>query len=509
MRISEDVLKNSSFILYVLGVAFLVSLLPDPAFNYHSDLFLLSVGSVALWRYGWGLTHFIRSWIYLKYRFPQWRRQADVFPSVNGTSKVYILANFFRIPTEISARVVHSIIQEIQNVNLPAMVVFSIVEAQDEELIADTLANYDLPDHIAIHIIRVNGKGKRYGLAQGLRVISRDMPDENDICVIMDGDTMLTPDCLRKATPFFNSMPEIGALTTDEVAMVGGSDFMRDWYNIRFAQRHLLMSSLSLSKRVMTLTGRMSMFRASIVSSPEFITHMEEDHLEHWRLGRIPFLTGDDKSSLYFLMKEEWAQIYVPDIQVVTMEDAPDNFIVTSTKLMMRWFGNMLRTNARILKLGVEKMPFFVWWSFLDQRLSMWTTFSGPVFACMLSFHYGPVIFLYYFAWVGIVRGVMCLQLLLARPSISWRYPFLLYYNQVYAAFVKIWMLFNLDKQSWTRQKTKLDTAGTILWRDMGTAIVYSASLLFLVTIVGLASSTLFMPNSFIHDLFYSFGLAQ
>ncbi|NBX74856.1 MAG: glycosyl transferase, partial [Alphaproteobacteria bacterium] len=397
------------------------------------------------------------AFIYIKLTFPKWRQEATLNAERLDPSKLYILATFFRIKTEIAARVMHSIIQESLNVKLPVMIVLSIVEAQDEELILNILSAYELPENIVIHIVRVEGKGKRYGLAQGMRTISRDMPDDDALCLIMDGDTILMPDCLKKSIPFFKMMPEMGALTTDEISIVEGHRVMRDWYDLRFAQRHLLMSSISLSKRVMTLTGRMSIFRANIVTSPDFIQHMEEDYLDHWRLGKIRFLTGDDKSSLYYLMQKGYEQIYLPDVQVITLEDPPShNFLQASTALMMRWFGNMLRTNARILKLGIDKMPFFVWWSFLDQRLSMWTTFCGPVFACLLSLRYGPTFFLYYFAWVGIVRGVMSLELFLARPSITWRYPFLLYYNQVYAAIVKTWMLFNLDRQIWTRQKTRL-----------------------------------------------------
>src|SRR5690606_34958711 len=151
-------------------------------------------------------------------------------------------------------------------------------------------------------------------------------------------------------------------------------------------QRHIYMSSVSLSKRVTTLTGRMSVFRASVVTHPDFIATIENDHLDHGRLGRFRFLTGDDKSSLFWVMKRGYEQIYVPDVKVLTIEDAPaSGFFRYSSGLMRRWFGNMLRTNARILNLGFFRMPPFVWWTFLDQRINMWTTMAGPVFAVMLA----------------------------------------------------------------------------------------------------------------------------
>jgi len=37
-------------------------------------------------------------------------------------------------------------------------------------------------------------------------------------------------------------------------------------------------------------------------------------------------------------------------------------------------------------------------------------------------------------------------------------YPLALYYNQVVGSVMKVYTMFHMDKQSWTRQKTKLDT---------------------------------------------------
>ena len=80
------------------------------------------------------------------------------------------------------------------------------------------------------------------------------------------------------------------------------------------------------------------MFRASIVTTPEFIEEVRNDQVEHWRFGKLKFLTGDDKSSCYHLMKTGWDMIYVPDVLVETVEHPPsDNFFKASTMLMFRW----------------------------------------------------------------------------------------------------------------------------------------------------------------------------
>ena len=154
--------------------------------------------------------------------------------------------------------------------------------------------------------------------------------------------------------------PRLGALTTDEVCQVEGNWSFREWYSMRFAQRNIYMSSVSLSKRVLTLTGRMSMIRADILTNPEFIERVELDWIDHWRLGRFKFLTGDDKSSWYHILKSGFEMIYIPDVKVLTIETPPDpNFFRSSIVLMRRWFGNMLRTNDRAIKLGPNKIGFF------------------------------------------------------------------------------------------------------------------------------------------------------
>ena len=97
-------------------------------------------------------------------------------------------------------------------------------------------------------------------------------------------------------------MPNVGGLTTNEFCKVEGSYTMSEWHKMRFAQRHLNMCSMALTRRVLTLTGRMSLFRADIVTDARFIHDVQHDALDHWRLGRFKFLTGDDKSTWYSLM---------------------------------------------------------------------------------------------------------------------------------------------------------------------------------------------------------------
>ncbi len=50
-------------------------------------------------------------------------------------------------------------------------------------------------------------------------------------------------------------------------------------FNLRFTQRHMMMSSMGLSGRVLTLTGRLSIFRASLACDPDFVDNVQHDWL--------------------------------------------------------------------------------------------------------------------------------------------------------------------------------------------------------------------------------------
>jgi glycosyltransferase Alg8 len=161
---------------------------------------------------------------------------------------------------------------------------------------------------------------------------------------VIDGDTVLGEGVVRKTVPWFQLFGNVGGLTTNEFCEVRGGYIMSEWHKLRFAQRHINMCSMALSKRVLTMTGRMSVFRASVVTDPDFIADVESDSLQHWRLGRFKFLTGDDKVELVQPDAPGLRHLYVPDAAINTVEHPPEkSFIKASRKLMFRWYGNNLR----------------------------------------------------------------------------------------------------------------------------------------------------------------------
>jgi glycosyltransferase Alg8 len=497
---------TGGFLIFTLALAVAFSLLPHEFLDPGSKKFIFVLGVLAMWRYSWGLLHFVRSIIYRKVVFPRWRKTADENSDALMPSHIYLMITAFRIAANTTMKVYEATIREAIACGAPTTIVASIVELSDEFMIKEQFRAANPPPHVRLMIVRIPGTGKRDGLAQGFRAISRDMPAPDAVVAVIDGDSILGENLIRKCSIFFKLRPNLGALTTDEDCIVEGSKLFKEWYSMRFAQRQIQMCSVALSGRVMTLTGRMSMFRASIVTHPDFISHVESDYLDHWRLGRFKFLTGDDKSSLFSVLKAGYETLYIPDVVVYTVEHPPgDNFIQGTTQLMFRWFGNMLRTNSRVLALGPTQMPLFVWWCFVDQRISMWTALSGPTFAILLSLKYGLIFIPIYLTWVGFTRWVMAMMLLSSRPVLSWYYPFLIYYNQIWGSCIKTYVMFRLDRQSWTRQKTKLNrglTAGQEAWVRFTSFACHATSVLVFVTVIGLISGFFTFPTDLLGTIF-------
>ncbi len=455
-------------VLYITVWTLFALALPKVIWDPEAAQFLFIIGFIAIWRYSWGALNWVRHHIYTKSVFPRWRKHAESLGEVGMPSHVYLLVTSFRIGTETTRRVYQSAFREAIHYGRPVTIVVSVVERADQTFIKQMFMQMQPPESVKLVFVRIAGTGKRDALACGFRAISKQQPPRDAVVAVIDGDSMLNEGLIAKCVPFFTSMPNLGALTTDEVCEVDGRWVFKEWYNLRFAQRHIFMSSVSISRRVLTLTGRMSMFRADIICDPDFVRAVELDWVDHWRLGRFKFLTGDDKSSWYYLLKKGYPMIYVPDVQVVTIETPPDpSFFKSSVVLMRRWFGNMLRTNARAIALGPGPMNWFPWISIMDQRISMWTSLTGFVAAILATFALDPFAFIYYLLWIGLTRYVLTLSLLAARPKVSAFYPFLLYYNQIVGSFIKTVVLFRLDKQKWTRQKTTLRVTRTGMMERM------------------------------------------
>lgn len=453
----QSIRAYSGWLLWFSTIGALALTVPKTVFNPEHYHYLLIIGSVGIWRYSVGVMHYVRGMVFLYLVFPLQKRRAMAALQDSPPSHIYLMVTSFRIDALTTAQVYRSILEEAIRCGYPTTIVASIVEMSDELVMKSLWQEYNPPERVTLKFVRIPGTGKRDGLANGFRCIAKDLPDDRALVAVVDGDTVLEPEVVERCVPFFSLYPNVGALTTNETCEVLGTYWMSQWHKLRFAQRHVGMSSMALSKRVLTLTGRMSMFRASVVTETSFIDDVENDHLDHWRLGRFKFLTGDDKSSWFSLMRRGWDTYYVPDATINTVEHPPEKeFLKAARTLMFRWYGNSLRQNSRATRLGVRRLGWLTYYVLWDQRVSMWTSVLGLSAAVLGALKYTPDLLWMYLLWIAFTRSAVTLLLRFSGHNIGPAFPLMLYFNQIYGSLVKIYVFFRLDRQSWTRQKTKL-----------------------------------------------------
>jgi glycosyltransferase Alg8 len=477
---------------YLAVLALLVLSIPPGALGHVSGG-LIVVGVVGAWRYGWALVNYLRAAWYRAIAYPRLKVRAEVAQAaLPVTGHAYFLITSYKIDTDTTRRVYRALFRAAAAAQGGATVVASVVETADARLIRQLHAAMDMQmERVRLVVDQIPGTGKRDALARSLRLIASQAPSRRDILLLVDGDSCVPEDIVAASAPFFTD-PTVGALTTDETAEVREPGLFADWFDLRFTQRQMMMSSMGVSGRVLTLTGRMSVFRADLATNPEFIRQVQHDHIEHWRLGRVDFLTGDDKSTWFWLLHRGYRMLYLPDVTSVSLESQPKpGFVDSAVTLMVRWFGNMLRTNSRALALGPRRIGLFTWWSILDQKLGIWTTLAGPISVLLAAAFVEPLVILAYLAWVMATRYVFCWVLATVRGRafpITW--PLLLYFGQIVGAAVKSYVLFRLDLQRWTRQSTGPAASATLAMRmrALGSTYVHVLALCWLTFAVMLVS---------------------
>jgi mannuronan synthase len=479
--------------LFWFSLAFLVIvLLPDRAWHI-KDSGLLVIGVIGLWRYSWQLINALRAGCYSWFVFPKLRKAAESL-TVKYPRRLYFAIPSYSEDIAVTREVFKALVRDSLEIPSEVKAYVSVGSKQEAEVIMHIVKS--CPGHEKLTLVMLKqGQGKRVAMGHILRAIARDYnrisewheDAPNDLVIFMDGDSLLGSHVLRKSIPFFRLMPDLGAATTDEMSIVyDHSETVKEWYNIKFSRRNNLMKSHSLSYRVLTLTGRFSVFRAPLVLNEEFILYVEADHMDHWLFGRFRFLMGDDKSTWFYLYKNGWKMLYVPDALIYSLESRRMPFFKLSLYLLFRWSGNMLRANWRAIKLGSHTAGIFMWFSLLDQRISMWTTLVGPVGVLLLVIFNSIFYLPYYFIWVILVRTVQLWVLVLQGHRLKVYHLPLLVYDQWIGALVKIFCLFNLDKQIWIKTREEepfhLSTAPLASLRGITSwLLMFSYSLLFVV----------------------------
>ncbi len=488
----EGLISAAGPAVFYLALALTIGLSLWPYFYYVKNETLITIGLFAIWRYSWQVTHYIRA---LVYRFVVYRRLSGKVQKAarDGAFPAHL---FFIIPSYneepwVSSETFFSIMSELSSIPSRATLVVSTGSDRDDAVISAAYEAHPARHKVEL-VLQRQRKGKRIAMGHALRAVARRYNDKGldagtSVTVFMDGDSYLEAGILAKTLPLFCLDDRLGAVTTNELAYINTrSQWYKDWFNLKFGQRHILFQSHSLSRKVLTLTGRFSIFRSSIVVREDCIAMIENDILTHPLHGRFRFLMGDDKSSWFYLLREGWDMLYVPDAICYSLESRDARFLELSTSLPYRWYGNTLRNNGRALALGWRKTGLFIWICILDQRISMWTSLVGIsgaiILAIFKNFIYLPI----FIAWILIVRTIQMLVIAFNGHPVSLLTVPIMLYNQWIGSIIKIRAFFHLADQKWSKGGRKQDASGDSI------PIPHALARILPRTLMGLSYATFF-----------------
>lgn len=290
--VASKVTEVTALLLLLALLVLLLSELPSEVFSPASKSFFFAIGAIGAWRYSWWFVQALRSVWYNRRIFPRLRAAADAAGEAAKPSELYVLCTSFRIDADVSYRVYEALVREVRDYGVPTTIFASLADRTDVDIITHVMDECGWPSNIELRYMFQKGDGKRSAMAEVLRAISRRAPAPDALLVSMDGDILLEPDTLERSLSFFRTNEDLGALTTNNSAIVTGGDVTKEWYDLRYAQRHLVMSSGSVSRRLLVLTGRYSAFRLDLATQPSFIELVENDRVDHWRFGNFKFLSG-------------------------------------------------------------------------------------------------------------------------------------------------------------------------------------------------------------------------
>ena len=447
--------------LLYLGVAYILSFI-SLHFGHIERHTLIALALIGTWRYSFMFLNYIRAFIYAFFTYPSYLKRIEELAEEKRYPKhIYFVIPSYKEDPWVSVEVFQSLLADINTLDdCHATLIVSTGSDFDDQVIRTIYESHPSREQSTL-ILQRQGNGKRIAMGHALRVLSREYnnnPEEESITFFMDGDTYLPLGTLKKTLPIFAIEPKLGAVTTNEVAYINSKSKMyKDWFNLKFAQRHILFQSQAISKRVLTLTGRFSVFRTPIIVTEDFISNIENDIIVDPSYGKFRFLMGDDKSSWYILMRNGWEMLYLPDVLVYSLESRDGRFLEVSKTLPYRWYGNTLRNNARARKL--KNQPLFIQYLFIDQLFLMWTSLVGIVAAIISAIFINIAYLPLYIAWVFLVRVLQMILFVASGHLVSIRTIPLMLYSQWIGAFIKIKAFYHLSDQKWSKGNTEVQTA--------------------------------------------------
>jgi len=415
---------------------------------------LIMLGLFALWRYSWLILNLTRAFLYAKVAYPKLKKKIQNLPEdTKYPHHIYFSVSSYKEKDWVSVETFKSIMNELSRIPSSATIIVSTSgNPQEDAVIYDTCKAHYAFGKVEL-VFQHQKEGKHIGIGDSIRAIAqcyhKKDRDYNSVTFFMDGDSCLEKGFFEKLLPHFAIDSKLGAVTTNEAAFIRtNSNWYKDWFNLKFGQRHTLFQSYSLSQKVLSLTGKLSAYRTDIIVKEAFMN------------GKSRFLMGDDKTTWFALLEAGWNMRYLPDALCYSLESRDADFLDLSCHLPYRWYGNRVRNLNCVLALGPKRIKsFFIWWAILDQRIAMWTSLVGIISTAILGVTQAYFYFLFYVVWVLYVRIFQISVIAYNGHPVSMRSIPLILYAQWWGSFVKIKALFYLPDQkcsSVAKEKHKL-----------------------------------------------------
>lgn len=446
--------------LFYSSLSALILYLSSPYLHEVSSEAVLSIALIGLWRYGLMILNYLRAAWYAYIVYPRYLKRIEAMPyHERYPDHLFFIIPSYKEEAWVSAEVFQSLLADINTLPCKATLIVSTGSDLDDSVIRNIYDSHPNKEGIRL-VFQRQHRGKRIAMGHALRVLARALEREHEqsITVFMDGDSYLPLGTLARALPFFAIEKGVGAVTTNELAYIASdSRWYKEWFDLKFAQRHILFQSQSLSKRVLTLTGRFSIFRTEAIITEDFISMIENDIIVDPSYGKFRFLMGDDKSSWYNLMKNGWEMLYLPDVLVYSLESRDGGFLEVSKSLPYRWYGNTLRNNRRARAL--KGQPLFIRYLFWDQLALMWTSLVGIGAAIFLTLFVNVIYLPLYLSWIFFIRVIQMAIFAFSGHRVSMRTLPLMLYSQWVGSYIKIKAFFHLSDQKWSKGNGEVQTA--------------------------------------------------
>ena len=435
----------------------------------------LGLGIVGFWRHGWGILNFLRA-IYFGHKIIQSNR-----PVACGTYNLSILLPVYGQTDDMLRAVAAGIVDSVRSVPGRVLVVCAYRSDGQKALLSEAIESRC---HVTMQFVRQIGLGKREAMADALNLMQACFPtQEGNFTLLMDGDTILTPNAIQRSIGELQVDLKTGAVCVNEVPLVKGDTLFVAWRWLRSVQRNQVMSSFALSRRVLVLTGRFSMYRSEFLLQKAVINRIRKDFLVRGD-QYISLLTGDDKTTWLEVLRRGYDIRYLPDaiIYPIEQQDHKKNFVTETIALTARYSGNMARANLHLDAWRGSKGKWHFQYGLLDQRISMWTSLLTPLVLVLSLLFDSLTIFILFLTYAMLIKNIQALALVATSRTYDPYFPYLIFYNQVMSSVVKIFTFAYLHRQKWNNQNiTSVQSDGVqAMDRQAHISVIFRCSLFFM-----------------------------